>query len=140
MANSNTGKLRYSDTNCLLISWIQFVDMRRDTILKSLLYHTMLTTHQRLVHRVVQTQLLNIMVGTQLLNTMVGPQLQLTASMADNPTVCLHGPKSTPNWLFFKIFKFSGPLPGMTSFTLQSYFLSGVYYYSCDCHILCAWV
>ena len=69
----------------------------------------------------------------------VGPQLQLSASVADNPTVCLYGPKSTPNRPFFKIIRFSRPsLPGMTSFTLQPYFLSGVYYDNCDCHILCA--
>ena len=29
-------------------------------------------------------------------------------------------------------------LPGMTSFTLQTHFLSGVYYDDCDCNILCA--
>ena len=40
--------------------------------------------------------------------------------------------------VFFKIFKFSGPLlPGIMSFTLQPRFLSGVYYDNCDCHILC---
>ena len=27
-------------------------------------------------------------------------QLQSSTSMADNPTICLHGPKSTPNSLF----------------------------------------
>ena len=69
----------------------------------------------------------------------VNPQLQLFAPMADNPTVCLHDPKSTPKWLLFQIFKFSGPsLPGMTSFTLQPFFLSGVYYDNFDCYILCA--
>ena len=47
-------------------------------------------------------QLFNTMVGPELFNTMVGTQLQLSASMAENPTVCLHGPKSTPNWLFSK--------------------------------------
>ena len=53
-------------------------------------------------------------------------------------TVCLNGPKSTPNWLLFKIFKFSGPsLPGLTTFTLQLHFLSGVYNDNCDCHIFC---
>ena len=66
------------------------------------------------------TQLLNIMVGTELFNTIIWTQLQLSAIEADNPAVCRHCPKSTPNWLFFKIFKFSGPLlPGMMSFTLQ---------------------
>ena len=37
----------------------------------------------------------NVMVGLQLLNTMVGPQIQLSVSMADSPTFCLHGPMST---------------------------------------------
>ena len=51
------------------------------------------------------------------------------------------GPKALSlqvNSLAGTLHKFSGPwLPGMTSFTLQSYFLSGVYYDNCDCHILC---
>ena len=80
----------------------------------------MLTTPQCLVHLVVQSQFLNIMVGPQLLNIMVRPelltimvgpqlldimvrtQLQLSASMAENPSVCLHGPKSTPNRCVFQ--------------------------------------
>ena len=90
-------------------------------------------------HLVVQSHFLNVMVGPEFLNIMVGTQLQLFLMEADNPTVCLHGPKSTPNWLFFKIFKFSGPsLPSVTLFTIQPYFLSGVYYDNCDCHILSA--
>ena len=99
----------------------RFVDTRREKqFLKVFRYQTMLKTPHRSAHIMVQSQILNTMVGTQLL---------LSASMADNPTVGLHGPKSTPNWLFFKIFKFSGhSLPGMTSFTLQPHFLSGIYY------------
>ena len=59
---------------------------------------------------------------------------QLYASMAKNSLLCLHGPIST----LFKILKFSGPsLLGMTSSTLQPYFLSGVYYDNGDRHILC---
>ena len=43
-------------------------------------------------------------------------RIQFSASMV----------QSLPNWLFFQILKFSGPsLPGMTSSTLESYFLSG---------------
>ena len=77
-----------------------------------------------------QPQNSNCMVGPQLLNTIVGTQLQLSAIEADNPTVCLHGPQSTPN---YGIFKCSGPsLPGMTSFTHKPHFLSGVYYDNCD--------
>ena len=37
-------QLRCSGTNVLLTSWLQFVDTRREAILKSLSYHTMLTT------------------------------------------------------------------------------------------------
>ena len=82
------------------------------------------------LNTMIGSQFLNTMIRPQFLNTMVLTQLQPSASMADNPTVYLHGPKSTPNWLFFKIFKFSGPsLPGMMSFTLKPYFLSGVYYH-----------
>ena len=51
----------------------------------------------------VGPQFLKTLVLTQLLNTMVGPQPELSTIEADNPTVCLHGPKSTPNRLFFKI-------------------------------------
>ena len=65
----------------------------------------------QLLNIMVLTQLLNIMVRPHLLNTMVGTQLQLSAYMAQS---------KLSTWLFFKIFKFSGPsLPGMTSFTLQ---------------------
>ena len=61
-------------------------------------------------------QLLNVIVRPQLLNIIVRTQLLLSAIEADNPTVYLHEPKSTPNCFFFKIFKFSGPSrPGMTS-------------------------
>ena len=84
------------------------------------MYDTMLTTPQHSVHLMVQSQFLNTMVGPQLLTIMVGPQLQLSTSVAENTTVCLHSPKSTPKWLFFKILKFSGSsLPSKTSFTLQ---------------------
>ena len=129
--------------------WLRFFDTRRETqFLKVFRNHNMLTTPQRSAHLVVQSQFLNTMVGPQLLNTMVGPQLlnimvgtqlQLSASRTENPTVYLYGPQSIPNWLFFKIFKFSGPsLPGMTSFTLQLISYLGFYYDNCDCYILCA--
>ena len=83
----------------------------------------MLTTPQRSVHLVVQSQFLNSMVLTQLLNTIFGLQIlntivlpnfspswsdpimvgpQLSAIEADNPTVWLHGPKSNPNWPVFQ--------------------------------------
>ena len=64
----------------------------------------------------------------------------LSATEAENSTACFHGPMSTPNWLFFKILKFSWPsLLGMTSSTLQPHILSGVYYDNSDCHILFTW-
>ena len=80
----------------------------------------------------VRLQLLNIMSRTQILNCL--PLRQITP-------VSVYMAQSQPsNWLFFKIFKFSGPsLPGMTSFTHQTYFLSEVYYVNCDYQILCAW-
>ena len=47
----------------------------------------MLTTPKRSAHFEVQSQFLNTVVGTQ---------LRLSASIADKPTVCLHGLQSTP--------------------------------------------
>ena len=132
-------RLRFSGTNCLLSSEFGSSTRGERQFLKVFRNHTMLTTPKRSAHLVVQSQFLKIIVGPQLLTIIVGPQLQLCAIEADNPTVCLPGPKSTPNWLFFKIFKFSWPLfPSMTSFTLQPHFLSGVYYDNCEYQILCA--
>ena len=42
---------------------------------------------------------------TQLLTIMVGPQLQLFAIKADNPTLCPHGPKITPQLTLFQNFQ-----------------------------------
>ena len=61
--DTNTGGLHCSATNVLFITWLRFFDKRRETILKSLSYHRMLTTPQRSVHVVDQSQFLNIMVG-----------------------------------------------------------------------------
>ena len=75
--------------------------------------------------------MLNVSVGRDPKNlTTAATEENLTLCLnGRNLTVCLHGPVSTLNRLFFKILKFSGPsLPGMTSSTLQPYFLSGVYY------------
>ena len=49
----------------------------------------------QLSYSIVQPQNPDCLVGLQLLTIMVGPQLQLSAIEANNPTVCLHGPKST---------------------------------------------
>ena len=84
---------RWLGTNRLLISDFGSLTRGERQFLKVFRNHTMLTTPQRSAHLVVQSQFLNIMVGPQLLTIMVGPQLQLSASMADNPTVCLHGPQ-----------------------------------------------
>ena len=57
---------------------------------------------------------------TQSSASMVQSQLPTLCLDGRNSTVCLHGPISTLNWLFFKILKFSRPsLLGMTSSTLQ---------------------
>ena len=53
-------------------------------------------------------------------------EIQLYASMAETQLSATMVQSQLLNWLFFKIFKFSGPsLPGMTSSTLQLHFLSG---------------
>ena len=119
-------RLRCSDTNRLLTSdfWLRFFDTRKETILKSLSYHTMLTTSFNgrnptlcpngrnstiVFHGPTSKSQLTGWTPTpqhhgqtQLLTIMIGPQLQLSAIEADNPTVCLHGPKSTPNSSFSK--------------------------------------
>ena len=151
--------------NILLTSGFGSSTRGEGTILKSLSYHIMQTTSFNGRNQTVCPNVRNSTIGfrgptsksqlqlygrtptsqhdgldNQLFLTMVGAQLQLCAIEADIPTVCLHRPKSTPNWLFFKIFKFSGSsYLGMMSFTLQPHFLSGVYYDNFDCHILCAW-
>ena len=58
----------------------------------------------------VQPQNPNYLVGPQFLNTIVVPQLQLSASMADNPTVSYMAQSQLPNDYFFKIVKFSAHL------------------------------
>ena len=125
----NTGQLCCSGTNSFISFWLQFFDTRRDTIL------TMLTPPQHTAHLVVvkisvgrDPKILTQWPNPQLLDSMAENSI-LSAPIAENSTVCLHGPISTFNWLFFKNLKFSGPsLPGMTSSTLQPHFLSGVYY------------
>ena len=108
----NRRTLCCSGTNTL-ISCSQFFDTRRETILKSLSYHTMLTTPKR-----------------------SWSNLNFSASWSELD--CLPPWPKVNSQLFFKIFKFSGPsLTDMTSFTLQLHFLFGVYYDNCDCHILC---
>ena len=170
-----TGRLKYTGETplfryepfinfCLL-----FFDTRRETILKSLLYHTMLTTsfngqnptlcpngrNSTVVshgptlksHLPGWTPTSQHHCWTQILNIIVGPNF--SPSWSDPNFNCLPLRQTTQQsgnivqsqlpTLFFKIFKFSGPsLLGITSFTLQPHFLSGIYYDNYDCHILCA--
>ena len=114
--NTKHRRLRCSRTNVLLTSWIRFFDTRKEAILKSLSLGTSRGPFSISQHHgwtpISQHHCLN---STS--------QLHLSASVADHPNVCLYDPKSPPNRLFFKIFKFSGPsLLGITSFTLQPHF------------------
>ena len=117
-------RLRCSDTNAFINFWVRFFNTRRERILKSILYHTMLTTSFNGHNPTLCPYARNLTIifhgptsksqlpgrtsisqqhcRTPLPTIMVGSQLQLSASMADNPTVCLHGPKSTPNWCVFQ--------------------------------------
>ena len=140
--NTNTGenrrtqiyrRLHCSCTNGFINFWLWFFD----------------------TSSMVQPQNINTMIGPQLLNTMVGPRLlniivgpNFSPSWSDPNFNCLPQWQTTQLSVYivqtqlptdsFKILKFSGPsLPGMTSFTVQPHFLSGVYYDNFDCHIVC---
>ena len=134
-ANIKHRRLCCSGTNGFINFWLRSFDTRRETqFLKVFRDHTMLTTPQHATHLVVQSEFLNTMVGPQLLNIIVG--LQLLHTMVG--TQLLHTMVGT-QLLFSKILQILSPsLPGMTSSTLQSRFLSGAYYDNGDCHILCA--
>ena len=125
------GRLKYTGGLCCLGTngFIKFLTSvfpheERDTILKSLSYHTMLNNTTTLgtsrgpisiSPHLGRSPSSHHHCRAQLLTIMVGPQLQPSASMVDNPTVWLHAPRSTPNRLFFKIFKISGSsIPVMT--------------------------
>ena len=96
-ANTNTGGLCCSGTNSLLISWLLTSILRheeRDPIL------TMLTPSPRAAHLVVfkisfgrDPKNLNHRRNCRELNSQLNGR---------NSTICLHGPISTPNWLFSK--------------------------------------
>ena len=95
-------RLRCLGTNVLSLT-SEFGSSTRgetDTILKSLLYHTMQTKLKRSAHLVVQSQF--IFAGPNPSFSTPWSELQLSAIETDNPTVCLHCPKLTPNWLFFQ--------------------------------------
>ena len=106
-----------SGTNVLLISVFDCSTQGKRQFLK-------VFRNQRSAHLVIQSQFLNPLVGPN--SSTPWPELNFKAEdsilcpSGRSSMVCLHGPQSTPNWPFFKIFKFSGPsLPGVTSFTLQ---------------------
>ena len=103
---------------CFINFWLRLFDTRRETqFLKVFRNHTMLTPPPTF-------------------STSCGP-VSTSPHHGRTPTSPHHGRNSTKS--FSKSSKFSGPsLPGMTSYTLQPYFLSGVYHDKCDCHILCA--
>ena len=94
--------------------WLRFFDTRIETqFLKAYANHT--TWPQRAAHLVMS----KVSVGRD-------PKNPTTSFNSRKSSLCLHGHISTPNWQFFKIFKYSGPfLLGMTPSTLQPYFLSG---------------
>ena len=72
----------------------------RETILKSLSYHTMLTTPQRSAHLVVQSQFLNPMFGTQLSSSMAETRPSGSNLKIPTSTVCLNSRESNclPTW------------------------------------------
>ena len=132
--NTNTGGNRHccSGTNGFINFGLWFFNMRRESIL------TMLTIPNvqciLWCRRSVSRDLKN-----PTTSSMVKIQLSTLCHNGRNSTLCLHGPMSTFNWLFFNILKFSEPsLPGMTSSALQPHFCLGVYYDNGDCHILSA--
>ena len=87
-------RLRCSGTNSFINFWLWFFDTRRETILKSLSFHTMLTTPQRSAHLVVQSQFLNTMVGIQLNLFKNLPNSQPISSGHD----VIHTPTPFPVW------------------------------------------
>ena len=124
-----TGELCRLGANGYNNFWVQFIDTNRETqFLKVFHNHTMQTPPPTF----------DTSRGAQDLNSSLPVEIRKTqlfdsiaesptlASMAENSTVCLHGPMSTFNWLFFKILKFSGSsIPGMTSSTHQAHFCLG---------------
>ena len=136
MQNTGKHKCSCSSTNGFINFWLQLIDTRRETQF----LQCYPTTHG--TSRGVLDLNSSLLVGirkTQVFDSMAeSPTTRLHALMAENSTICLHGPISTSNWLFFKILKFARPsIPGMTSSTLLPHILSGIYYDNGDFHILC---
>ena len=97
----------------LLISWLQFIDTRRETqFLKVFRNHSMLTPPRQCTAHLVVFKI-SIHLHPQ------RSKILTAAAMVENTTlcpngrnsfVCRHGPMSTLNWLFFKIREFSAHL------------------------------
>ena len=104
----------------LLTSRLQFIDTKRE---RHNSYFANPTYNVRHISWCLRSQFISAGRGPKNLTTSSTVE---NTSMAETQLLCLHGSMSTPNWLFFKILKFSGPsLLGMTSSTLQPHFLSG---------------
>ena len=101
-----TGGLCCSKYKRFINFCLWFFDTRRETqFLKVFHNNTMLTLSQCTVHLVV----FKIFVGRDpkiLTATAMVENSILYAPITENSTICLHGPMSTFNWLFFKIHKF----------------------------------
>ena len=122
-------RLFCSGTNGLLISDFGSSTRGEKQFLEVFRNHTMLTTPPTLGTSHGPISISQHHGRTQVLTIMVGPPTS---------TVCLNGRQ--PNCLPTcpKVNSSGSSLPGITSFTLQPHFLSGVYYDNYDCHILCA--
>ena len=110
--------------------WLRFFDTRRETqFLKTFRNYIMLT-----ISNAVRHMMSKISVGRDLQNSNFEiPQWQRTLLSA-----CM-GQSQFLNWLFFQNPQIlNTSLLGMPSSTLQSHFLSGIYYDNDDCHILSA--
>ena len=117
-------------------SWLWSITTRGERHNSYYADHT-IWPHQRAVHLVM----FKISVGRD-------PKIPTTSSTIENLTLCPNGRELNylPPWsnINFQLTLFQNPQilrtisSGVTLSTLQPYFLSGVYYDNCDCHILCA--
>ena len=93
-ANTNAGGLFCSGTNPFINSWLRFFDTRRETqFLLCWPYYADPTNAWRILW----------CIRSQFISAGQDPKNLTAAATVENSTVCLYGPISTPNWLFFKI-------------------------------------